>query len=201
MSFFGSHFMFDRVDVKPAFLASLVEVSHDYADLRRDQGYPLGSHDQKTIYHLDCQVQDAPPGTETISVARDDIDRLWELRRRMRLLDWPWPTRVLVFYVIASYVFIAPFVLHNPCIAVLAPFGGWMVPYFPIAALAGNPLSGARMMSMFVLGLWVSWRLFEAYRLSMLIRWRTGLLAFAWFVAVLLVVTQFEARRFGETML
>ena len=83
----------------------------------------------------------------------------------------------------------------------LAPFGGWLVPYFPIAALAGNPLSGARMMSMFVLGLWVSWRLFEAYRLSMLIRWRTGLLAFAWFVAVLLVVTQFEARRFGETML
>lgn len=193
--------MFDQVEVKPAFLASLIEVAHDYADLRRDQGYPLGPHDQRLIFDLDCAIQDGSSGAETITVARDDVDRLWELRRRMRLLDWPWPLRLLVFYVIASYVFIGPFLFHNPCIAVLAPLGGWVVPFFPaVAFFKGDPMSAARLLFLFVLGLWVTSKLFEAYRLGTLIRWRCAFLAFSWFVVCLLVVTQFEASRFGSWM-
>lgn len=192
--------MFDRVDVKPESLASLVEVGHEYADLRRSLGYPIGSHDYGVIYRLECRIQDASPEAETISVAREDVDRLWELRRRLRLLEWRWPTRVVTFYVIASYVFIGPFVFHHPCFAVLAPFGAWVVPYFPFTALMDDPLSGARLTALFVLGLWVSWQFSEAVRLGAWARWRSMFLAVGWVVAVLLVMTQFEQVRFARIL-
>lgn len=188
--------MFDHLAVKRIMLEGLVESGHDYADLRRRMGHPMGAHDLTVIHRVDCQLQDAESNAEKVQVLREDVDRLYELRRRMRWLDRSLTSRIFSFYTVASYVLLFPFITKNVCIVILAPLVAWTIPFFLYTSLTGELLAGARLLSMFILGLWVSWSLTESLWLGMALRRRMILILVAWLASSWLMLSQFEAREF-----
>ena len=133
--------MFDHLVVKRIVLEGLVESGHDYADLRRRMGHPMGAHDLTVIHRVDCQLQDAESDAEKVQVLREDVDRLYELRRRMRWLDRSLMSRIFSFYTAASYVLLIPLVFKNACIVILAPLVAWTIPFFLYSAFVKDPLS------------------------------------------------------------
>jgi hypothetical protein len=195
-SLFPAAFMFDHLAVKRIMLEGLVESGHDYADLRRRMGHPMGAHDLTVIHRVDFQLQEAEANTEKVQVLREDVDRLYELRRRMKWLDRSLTSRIFSYYTVASYVLLFPFVAQNACIVILAPLVAWTIPFFLYTSFTGELLAGARLLSMFILGLWVSWCLTESLWLGMALRRRMILMLVAWLTTGWLMLSQFEAREF-----
>ena len=188
--------MFDHLTVKRIMLEGLVESGHEYAEMRRRMGHPMGAHDLTVIHRVDCQLQDAESNAVKVQVLREDVDRLYELRRRMRWLDRSLMSRIVSFYTVASYVLLFPFVVENVCIVILAPLVAWTIPFFLYASFAGELLAGARLLSMFILGLWVSWSLTESLWFGMALRRRMILMLLTWLTSGWLMLSQFEASEF-----
>jgi hypothetical protein len=188
--------MFDHLTVKRIMLEGLVESGHDYADLRRRMGHPMGAHDLTVIHRVDLQLQDSESDAEKVQALREDVDRLYELRRRMRWLDRSLMSRIFSFYTVASYVLLFPFAAKNACIVILAPLIAWTIPFFLYTSFAGGLLAGARLLSMFILGLWVSWSLTESLWLGMALRRRMILMLLAWLTSGWLMLSQFEPNEF-----
>jgi hypothetical protein len=189
--------MFDHLAVKRIMLEGLVESGHDYADLRRRMGHPMGAHDLIVIHRVDRQLQDAESDAEKVQVLREDVDRLYELRRRMRWLDRSLLSRIFSYYTAASYVLLIPFFFKNACIVILAPLVAWTIPFFLYSAFVKDPLSGARLLSTCILGLWVGWKLNESLSLGIALRRRMILMLLAWLTTAWLLLSQFNANEFS----
>lgn len=187
--------MFERLSVRRVVLEKLVEAGHDYSEHRRRLGYALGPRDQAVIHRVDCQIQDSEPNQASISVQREDVDWLYELRRRLHRFDRSLTSRVFLFYLVASYVLLAPFaVTEAVCFVMFAPLVAWTIPYFLFKSAMLDPLAGSRLIAVAVLGLWVSRWFAASIQVGSLFRWRMFFLLLIWCGTVWLTLTQFDRK-------